>query len=122
MTTYRIQSRIAGQTPWSPEGSGDEFDTIEEAEAAMPSLEPLNDDGDALEYRVVADEGDDLDVMCAGAAATPAGAPLWRVEVREVGGQLRVDLEVPEGLLLSAAQARALAGELLREAAAIGED
>lgn len=52
-TQYLIESRIPGQTPWSPEGSGDTFTTRRDADKAVRSLEAENDEGEPLEYRVV---------------------------------------------------------------------
>lgn len=49
---YRLESRTPS-TPWSPEGSGDIFDSEEEAGEAAASLETMNDDGESLEYRIV---------------------------------------------------------------------
>ena len=54
--TYRIQARIPGSTPWQDEGSGDSWDTYEQAERAMARLErdePANNEGRTIEYRVV---------------------------------------------------------------------
>lgn len=51
--SYQIVSRIAGRNaPWADEGSGDVYDTREEAEATIERLEGENDDGEALEYDV----------------------------------------------------------------------
>ena len=55
-TRYCIQARIPGSTPWQDEGSGDSWDTREDAERAMGRLahrEPRNDFGQPIEYRVV---------------------------------------------------------------------
>lgn len=51
--TYRIVSRIAGQTQWTEEGSATEYDSFAKAESAIKNLEAVNDDGDELEYLIV---------------------------------------------------------------------
>lgn len=52
---YGIQARsVATGNNWQPEGSGDRYDSEEEAEQAVRELrrdEPTNDDGSAIEYR-----------------------------------------------------------------------
>lgn len=51
-TTYRIQAKTE-TTPWQDEGSGDSWVTREAAESVMAKLERTNEDGRAIEYRVV---------------------------------------------------------------------
>ena len=50
---YSIECRLVGHHQWQPEGSYDVYATPKEAQAAADTLEDTNDDGDALEYRVV---------------------------------------------------------------------
>lgn len=49
---FRIESRIPGQTPWALE-DGEVYATEDAAEQVIETLEPENDNGEPLEYRVV---------------------------------------------------------------------
>lgn len=50
---WKIEERVAGKTPWQSEPSGARFADRASAERAIARLEPTNEDGDTLEYRIV---------------------------------------------------------------------
>lgn len=51
--TYQIQERITGKTTWTSEPSGERYQDQASAERDVARLESTNDDGEAVEYRVV---------------------------------------------------------------------